>query len=83
MATNEFTPTTDSNSFAFKFLQEELEMLLALSFALTNYLEPDDPSNPEDGFNSTPWRLSQVLEDRLSSVEFSNNMKILLLGAQA
>lgn len=80
MATNEFTPTTDSNRFAFKFLEDELETLLALSLTLTNYLEPEDPSNMDDGFNPVAWRLSQVLNERLSSVAFSNNMKTLLLG---
>lgn len=80
MATNEFTPTTDSNHFAFGFLGDELETLLALAIALERQLEPTDPDHPEDEHPTTAWRLSQVLNERLSSMTFTNNMRQLLLG---
>ncbi len=73
--------TTDQAKFAFDFLQDELETLLALSITLMNQLEPDDPQNHEDYEHITAWRLSQVLNDRLSSVAFTNNMRTLLLGS--
>ncbi|MBK1685189.1 hypothetical protein [Rhodoferax fermentans] len=75
MSTNEFTPTADSNLFAFGFLEDELETLLALSITLMNRLEDQG----EDG-DVTSWRLSQVLNERLSSVTFTNNMRVLMLG---
>ena len=77
MATNEFTPTADSNRFAFDFLNDELDTLLALSTVLMNHIE--DQQEKED-VGITAWRLSQVLSERLSSVEFTNNMRLLLLG---
>lgn len=80
MATNEFTPTADSNRFAFGFLEDELETLLCLSIALKNQLEPNDPNNPGDEFDPTSWRLAQVLNERLSNVGFTNSMRQLFLG---
>ena len=77
MATNEFTPTTDSNRFAFGFLADELETLLALSIILMNRLEDQ---REQDSGDITTWRLSQVLNERLSDATFTNNMRKLLLG---
>lgn len=82
MATNEFTPTADSNRFAFGFLKDELETLLCLSIALENQLEPSDIDNPDGDFNPIPWRLAQVLHKRLTSVEFTNSMSHLFLGTK-
>ena len=81
MAEQQFTPTAAMNKFAFEFLDDELETLLALSITLMNRLEPNDPKNPSDRDDITSWRLSQVLNDRLATVEFSNNMRMLLLGS--
>lgn len=80
MAEQEFTPTAGQNRLAFDFLEDELETLLALSITLKNQLEPDDPQNHDDCEHTTAWRLSQVLNDRLASTEFSNNMRMLMLG---
>lgn len=81
LTTKEFTPNTGSLRFAFDFLEDELETLLALSITLMNRLEPGDPKNPSDSDDITSWRLSQVLNDRLAKVEFSNNMRMLMLGS--
>lgn len=80
MATNEFTPTTDSNRFAFGVLEDELETLLALSIILMNRLEDQQEQENSD---ITSWRLSEVLNERLSKTEFSNNMRQLLLGTSS
>lgn len=80
MAEQQFTPNAKTNKFAFEFLEDELETLLALSITLMNRLEPEDPKNPGDHHDTTSWRLSQVLNDRLAKVEFSNNMRMLMLG---
>lgn len=80
MAEQQFTPNAKTNQFAFEFLKDELETLLALSITLMNRLEPGDPRNPSDKDDTTSWRLSQVLNDRLATVEFSNNMRMLMLG---
>jgi len=80
MATTEFTPTADTNRFAFGFLENELETLLALSITLMNRLEDSQQSDNPD---ITTWRLSQVLNERLSSVSFSDKMRQLLLGNEA
>jgi hypothetical protein len=80
MAIQEFVPTAESNRFAYGFIEEELETLLCLSIALKRELEPNDPNNPGDEFNATPWRLAQVLNERLSSTAFTSNMRTLLTG---
>jgi len=80
MATQQFTPTADNNRFAFGFLEDELETLLCLSIALKNQLQPNDPDNRDDEFDPTPWRLAEVLSERLTNVAFTNNMRQLLLG---
>lgn len=77
MATNKFTPTVDGNRFALGFLEDELETLLALSIVLMNRLE--DQQKNEDA-DITAWRLSQVLNEKLSRTTFSDNMRHLLIG---
>jgi hypothetical protein len=77
MATNEFTPTAQNNSFAFGLLEDELETLLCLSIALVDQLTPNDPNGE---FDATPWRLAQVLNERLGGAAFTNNMRAYLLG---
>jgi hypothetical protein len=80
MARNEFTPTADSNCFAFDILKDELETLLALSITLMNRLEDSQQSDNPD---TTSWRLSRVLNERLTNVSFTNNMRQLLLGEKS
>jgi hypothetical protein len=75
MAIQEFVPTVTQNRFAFDFLHDELDTLLALSITLMNRLEDQS----EDG-DTTSWRLAQVLNDRLASTAFTNNMRTLLTG---
>jgi len=81
MAKREFTPDAERVRLAFNYLQSELETLLALSITLTNELTPDDPDNHDDYEHTTAWRLSQVLNDKLSSTKFSKNMRLLMLGS--
>lgn len=70
--------TASELEFALKFLDDELETLLALSMVLMNQLE--DTRDAETGNGVTAWRLAQVLNDRLASVEFSRNFRHILLS---
>lgn len=83
MATQEFTPTADSNRFAFGFLEDELETLLCMSIALEHSLEPNDPDKRDDDFNPIPWRLAQALHSRLTNRGFSDSMRQLFLGEKS
>ena len=64
--------------FALQYLENEHETLLALAITLMNRLEPTDPANPTDNDDITSWRLSQVLNDRISDTSFINNMRELM-----
>lgn len=60
--------------YVMAYVNEERETILALSMALRKWLEPDDPQDPKDSDDLTAWRLAQILEDRLSSTEFEENI---------
>ncbi|CAN0451100.1 unnamed protein product, partial [Phaeothamnion confervicola] len=53
-----FTPDASSLKFAFEYLEDEHETLLALASTLMNRLEPRDPVNPEDDADIISWRLA-------------------------
>lgn len=76
-----FTPDASSLKFAFRYLEDEHETLLALAITLMNRLEPQDPANPEDGADVTSWRLAQVLHERVTNTDFLNHMHKLMLGS--
>ena len=80
MAKQEFTPTTEVLQFAFKYLQEEMEKIEAVAFALVQRLGPQDPEFPDDIENIASWRLAEVLAERAGDAEFLNTMRALLLG---
>jgi hypothetical protein len=66
--------------FAFSYLEEEHETLLALAMALLRQVEPVDPDAPNDAVDTTAWRLAQVLEQRLGSTVFVADMRKLIFG---
>jgi hypothetical protein len=80
MANREFAPGAASLGFAFRYLEEEHETLLALAIVLMNRLAPHDPSTPEDCADVISWRLAQVLHERITNTEFLKNMHGLMLG---
>jgi len=82
MADQEFTPTYRSNNFAYKYLKDEWETLLALAIVLENMTAPPDPDNPPEGFDVTQWRLIQVINSRLDDTQFMRHMKMVLIGGQ-
>ena len=67
--------------FAFKYLEDEHETLLALAIVLMNRLAPQDPTEPEDCADITSWRLAQVLHERITNTEFLKHMHDLMLGS--
>ena len=75
------TGTTQFNlEFAFKLLDDEFETLFALSTALTNQLEPEDPNSPDCAFDPVAWRLCQVMVARLERASFLAGVRELMLG---
>ena len=81
MAEQEFTPDDGNLKFAFKYLEEEHETLLALAITLMNRLAPHDPATPEDCADITSWRLAQVLHDRITNTDFLKHIHDLMLGS--
>lgn len=69
--------------FAFRYLEDEHETLLALAIALRHQLEPNDPDNTDDCDHITAWRLSQVLNRRLEETQFLKDMRRLITGVEA
>ena len=67
---------------AVEWVEEEHDKLLALAFALVHRLEPVDPQNPTDTDDLTSWRFAQMLEERLSSPQFTDTLRSFLLGPQ-
>lgn len=63
---------------AMSLMEEEHEKLLCIALSLANKLEPKNPKDIQDDEDVIAWRLAQVLEERLSSVEFLNDMRGLL-----
>lgn len=76
------TRTQSELEFAFRFLEDEHETLLALAIVLQNHLEPVDPAKLED-CDIVAWRMSQVLHERITNTQFLKNMRELMLGDPA
>ena len=66
--------------FAFDLMNDELEALLAWAIVLMNRLEPQNPDEPAHGEDVTSWRVAQVLNERLGSLGFTDNMRLLMFG---
>ncbi len=78
--TTEFAPTKANNLRAIKLLEDELETLDALSMVLMNRLEDEQET---DLSAITSWRLSQVMNERLSNLKFLREMRFLLVGNES
>lgn len=75
-----FTPCMAKNKAAFGILNDELEQLMALAYALRDRLEPTDPENPPASCDLTSWRLTEVMVNILESASTTRGIKNLLLG---
>ena len=82
MADRIVTQGAANMEFAFRYLEDEHETLLALAIILMNRLAPHDPAAPEDCADVTSWRLAQVLHERITNTEFLNHMHDLMLGSR-
>lgn len=60
-------------------IEEHLDQLHALAFALLQRVEPEDPKNPEEECNLTAWRLAQIMYDMLSSNSVPTSSRAMLL----
>jgi len=74
--------TTDRD-WAYKEVLDAIEerdaKLLAITSALVRHFEPKS-ENKWDSSNDYAWRLSQILEEHLSSNKHQNAIQFLLLG---
>ena len=78
-----FSIRADLLEFAFRYLEDEHETLLALAIALMHQLEPNDPDNTDDCDHITACRLSQALNGRLEKTQFLKDMRRLITGGDA
>ena len=60
--------------FNAKNMSESQEQIFAIASALSTWLEPK--SSDDNDCDLTAWRLAQVLEEKLSEVEFSTRVGV-------
>ena len=63
---------------ALDYIGDEMETLLALSNALVSQVTVQDPKNPKDHDNVFAFRLAELLEDRIASSVFQENIRHIL-----
>lgn len=72
-----------SLELAIDYVADEHEKLLALAMTLRQRLEPANPKDPTGGDDLTAWRLAELLEERLTSTDFTNTLRVFVLGEKA
>ena len=86
MAISTNTPK-DARSFAddwvVDYIAEEKDKLHSLAMCLTHELEPDDPNDGEDHPELHAWRLALMMEERLESTRFVDNIRTMLMQGTA
>lgn len=73
----------DSLELALDFVEDERDRLLALAMTLRQRLEPVDPKDPTDSDDLNAWRLAQLLEERLTSVRFTDTLRTFVMGSKS
>ncbi len=73
----------DSLELALDFVEGERDRLLALAMVLRQRLEPVDPKDPTDSDDLNAWRLAQLLEERLTSVRFTDTLRTFVMGSKS
>lgn len=64
--------------FVLEYIREEMESLFSLSAAVAAFTAVKDTKNPKDNDNITAFRLAEILEERLGSTAFQNNIRSML-----